>query len=335
MKKKIVLIIGALIMGSILTGCSNTGTRDVYGIVLKSDENAYNECVAEGFEEVIHASGGECIIKYPESATVEDQIIAINELIEREVVSISIAANDMNALESVLQEAMEKGIKVSAVDASVNAACRMVFVNQSEAKVVGQTLMEAVYDISGGAGQWAILSATSQAVNQNEWIEAMQVAAMEEPYQELLLVDIVYGNDEYEMSRKRTKELLEKYPDLEVICAPTANGLQAAAEVIREEGSDVKLTGLGLPSEMESYIGETDICPYMFLWDPMKLGQLTAYTSMALVDDEISGQTGDVFQAGELGEYRVTPDAYGGTEIVLGEPLRFDQENIAMWKERF
>ena len=53
---------------------------------------------------------------------------------------------------------MDAGIKVCGFDSKVNADSRMTFVNQAGTKEIGQTLMDAVYDITGGEGQWAILS---------------------------------------------------------------------------------------------------------------------------------------------------------------------------------
>ena len=68
----------------------------------------------------------------------------------------------------------------------------------------------------GGEGQWAILSATSQAANQNAWIEAMQnVMESDEKYANLELVDIVYGDDEPQPSTEQTQALLQNYPGSE------------------------------------------------------------------------------------------------------------------------
>ena len=57
---------------------------------------------------------------------------------------------------------MDAGIKVSSFDSAPNKDSRQVFVNQAGTVAVGQALMDAVLDISGGEGQFAILSATSQ-----------------------------------------------------------------------------------------------------------------------------------------------------------------------------
>ena len=306
-----------------------------YAIVTKSAGNPYNEREASGFEEVIKAAGGNCIVQHPESATADAQIAVINSLISQGVDSICLAANDENALQAVLQQAMDAGIQVSCLDSKVNKDSRATFVNQAGTVEIGQALMDAVYDISGGSGQWAILSATSQAANQNAWIEAMQKIMEEDSkYADLELVEIAYGDDEPQKSTDQTQALLTNYPDLKVICAPTTVGIAAAAKVLQDQGSAVKLTGLGLPSEMAEYIGDDDAhsCPYMFLWNPIDVGRLGAYVSMALVDGTITGAEGDKFTAGDLGDYTVVAAADGGTEIILGPPFKFDPSNIEEWK---
>ena len=304
-------------------------------IITKSAGNPYNEKEAEGFIEVVEAEGGEAIVQHPESATADAQISVIQSLISQGVDSICIAANDENTLQATLEEAMEEGIVVSCLDSKVNPESRATFVNQAGTMEIGKALVEAVYDMAGGEGQWAILSATSQAANQNAWIAAMEeVVASDDTYSKLELVEVAYGDDEPQKSTDQTLALMENYPDLKVICAPTTVGIAAAAKVLQDSDTQVKLTGLGLPSEMAEYIGDDDAhsCPYMFLWNPMDVGRLGAYTSIALINGEITGAAGDTFTAGDMGDYEVVEASDGGTEIILGAPYRFDASNIDEWK---
>ena len=180
-----------------------------------------NEKEAQGFKEIIEAEGGTAIIKHPETATADAQISVIQSLISQQVDAICIAGNDENALQAALEDAMNEGIKVSCLDAKVNPASRMTFVNQAGVKEIGEALMDAVLDISGGEGQWAILSATSQATNQNAWIDAMKEVMKDDKYSKLELVEVSYGDDEPQKSTDVTQALLQTYPDLKVICAPT------------------------------------------------------------------------------------------------------------------
>ena len=352
MKKRIIaLAIGIIMILSVLVSCgqqANTpdetkgGTPDASGmvcaLVTKSAGNPYNEKEAEGFEEIMKAEKVEYVIQHPESATAEAQIAVIESLISQGVSSIAVAANDANALSAVLQDAASKGIKICTLDSDVDPASRLTFCNQAGVQEVGQALVDAVYDLTGGEGQYAILSATSQATNQNAWIDAMKdISAKDDKYSKIELVEVAYGDDENQKSTDQTQALLAKYPDLKVICAPTTVGIAAAAKVLQDQGSKVKLTGLGLPSEMAEYIGDDDAhsCPYMFLWNPIDLGRLAAYTSIALVKGEITGAIGETFKAGDMENSPYTLTAVGDTEyseIILGPPFKFDPSNIEEWK---
>ena len=145
------------------------------------------------------------------------------------------------------------------------------------------------------------------------------------------LVKVAYGDDDPTKSTSETQALLQN-ADVKVIIAPTTVGMLAAGKVLQDKKSEVKLTGLGLPSEMAPFI-EDGTCPWMYLWNPIDIGYVAGYTMDALVKGTITGAVGDKLTAGELGEKAVTEAADGGTEVMLGDPFKFDPENIAEWKE--
>ncbi|MCF0146613.1 MAG: rhamnose ABC transporter substrate-binding protein [Eubacterium sp.] len=336
-KKLISAILGVSIVASLFAApVFAEDAAGTYALITKSAGNPYNEKEAEGFQKAVEAMGGKAVIQHPEAATADAQISVIQSLISQGVDSICIAANDSNALEAALTEAMASGIAVCSLDSATNADSRAVHVNQAGTMEVGQALIDAVLDLTGGEGQWAIVSATSQATNQNAWIDAMKaIAESDDKYAGLELVEVAYGDDEPQKSTDVTQALLTNYPDLKVICAPTTVGIAAAAKVLQDQKSPVKLTGLGLPSEMAEYIGDDDAhaCPYMFLWNPIDIGRLGAYTSAALVAGDITGEAGETFTAGDMGEYEIVEAADDGTEVILGPPFKFDPSNIGEWKD--
>ena len=335
MNKKLVsaILCGAMVLAAATPVMADGGVADGKKIALvgKSAGNAFFEIAANSFKETVEAEGGTVDVVYPEAATADAQIKVLDNLISQKPDAICISANDVNALQAKLEEAMDAGIKVSSFDSAPNKDSRQVFVNQAGTKQVGQALLDAVLDISGGEGQWAILSATSQAANQNAWIDAMKsIMEGDDKYSKLELVEVAYGDDEPQKSTDQTAALLEKYPDLKVICAPTTVGIAAAAKYLQDNGSACKLTGLGLPSEMLEYTGADDehSCPYFYLWDMQGLGKLSALTTIALINDEITGAVDETFTAGDLGDYTITAADDGGTEVVLGAPLEFNPDNI-------
>ena len=329
MKKLVSLALAGAMVLSAVSPVFAEGEK--IALVGKSAGNAFFEIAADSFVEAAEAEGATVDKVYPEAATADAQIKVLDNLISQHPDAICISANDVNALQAKLEEAMDEGIKISAFDSAPNPASRQIFVNQAGTKAVGQALLDAVYDIAGGEGQYAILSATSQAANQNAWIDAMKtIQEGDEKYANLELVEVAYGDDEPQKSTDQTAALLQNYPDLKVICAPTTVGIAAAAKYLQDNASSVKLTGLGLPSEMVEYTGADDAhsCPYFYLWDMQGLGKLSALTTLALIKGDITGELGETFTAGDLGDYEITAADDGGTEIVLGLPLEFNSDNI-------
>lgn len=301
--------------------------------VVKSTGNPYMERMIDGFKDVASKLGHTVVVKEPEQPTAEAQISMINEVVAQKVDGIAVAANDPDALQPILSKAKEKGIKVVSCDSSVNAQSRDVHVNQADPVAIGKALVEAAYDMTGGKGEFAILSATSQATNQNAWIAQMKEVLKNSKYANLKLDKIAYGDDLRDKSTTEMEGLLKSYPNLKCVVSPTTVGLAAASKVLVDQGyaEKIKITGLGLPSEMATYI-EKGVCPYMYLWNPIDVGKLTAYTLDALAQGKIKGEMGETFEAGDMGSKKVTTAADGGTEILLGDPFKFDKENIGQWK---
>jgi len=343
MKKALISMMVLGLTLSTLSGCSTkapgssnptpaVGGKPKYAIIAKSTGNPYNEKEMEGYKKAIGEIGGETILKAPDQPTAEAQIQMIQELVSQKVVSIAIAANDPDALQPALKKAMDAGIKVISLDSAVNAQSRLVHVNQADPNAIGRIEIETIAKMIGGKGEIAILSATSQATNQNSWITVMKKTLEDPKYKDIKLVKVAYGDDLRDKSVSETEALLKTYPNLKGIVAPSTVAVAAAAKVITDKGlkGKVQLTGLGLPSEMADYI-TSGVSMAVHLWNPIDVGYLAGYTSEALVKGTITGKTGEKFKAGTLGE-RTIITVEDGTEIMLGDPFEFNKSNIDQWK---
>ncbi len=333
MKRFLSVIISLALVLVLLGGSIYGAAQKRYAIIFKNTGNPYGEKIMEGFKKAIAELGGQAILKAPDQPTVEAQIQMIEELIAQRVEAIAISGNDPDALQPVLTKALKQGIKVLSFDSAVNQQSRMVHVNQADSERIGRIEIQAVAQMIGGNGQIAVLSATSQATNQNTWIEYMKDELKKPQYKNIQLVKVTYGDDLRDKSVSETEALLKTYPDLKAIIAPTTVGIAAAGKVLTDKGlkGKVHLTGLGLPSEMADYI-ESGICEWMYLWNPIDVGYLTGYAANALVKKTITGKAGQSFKAGKLGVKKVV-QVGKGTEIMLGDPFKFDKTNIGEWKK--
>jgi len=144
----------------------------------------------------------------------------------------------------------------------------------------------------------------------------------------------VYGDDLTDKSYQEMQGLINSYPDLKGVISPTTVGIAAAATCIKDNGlsGKIKLTGLGLPSEMAEALTD-GTCEGMFLWNPIDLGYCAAYAAVAMVKGEITGAVGEKIAAGRLGEREIMDAGDGGTFTIVGDPYLFNKDNIAEWKD--
>jgi rhamnose transport system substrate-binding protein len=290
----------------------------------KQVNNPYFDIAAQGAETAVGEYDGELNVTGPSEASASSQVSYINTLTQQGANVILTSANDPNAICSALDQARAADAKVVTFDSDTDPECRDLFISQATSEGIAQTQVDMMAEQIGGTGQVAILSATANATNQNAWIALMEEYAASE-YPDMEIVATVYGDDEDEKSFQETQGLLQTYPELKGIISPTTVGIAAAARYL--SGSEYKgrvaLTGLGTPNQMREFVKDGTVTAFA-LWNPEELGYLAAYAGAALAAGQITGEEGETFEAGELGEYTVEADGV----VVLGEPTQFNADNI-------
>ncbi len=330
--KKLIAIVLCLVMVFAMTACAAGGNgKTTYAIVCKDASNPYMKKMIEGFEAACKDLGVEFLTKSPETTSADDQIKIVGELVAQGVKGIAIAANDAAALEATIKEARDKGVTVVTLDSDTKGS--QMFVNQAGVEQVAQVLVDSVKDMLGeDGGEFAILSASSTATNQNAWIAAMEEILKKEEYANVKLVATVYCDDEPTKSTTETQNLILNHPNLEVICCPTTVGILACAQEVQKQGKAIKVAGLGLPSEMKEYVGDDKVCPYMYLWNPIDVGNCAAYMIKAIIDGNVK-EAGTEFKADNGKTYAVTAGDPAEKQIIVGPPFAFTGENIGEWAD--
>src|SRR4029450_9121699 len=126
----------------------------------------------------------------------------------------------------------------------------------------------------GGKGKFAVVSATPTSTNQNAWLAAMRRALPKHPG--LDMVAVVYGDDVSDKSYREASALIQQHPDLVVLVSISSVGIVATARAVEDRGltGKIKVTGLGLPSELIGYV-EKGVVPKFAIWNPVDLGFAT------------------------------------------------------------
>jgi rhamnose transport system substrate-binding protein len=303
-----------------------SGGAKTYVLVPKNLGNPYFDTANTGAQEAAKELG--VTVNYQGSAAADatQQIQLLNSLIAQKVTGLAISANDSDALVPTGKSAMDAGIPVVTWDSAIAPGGRTIHINQAEAQGIADVQLKMALDLTNGeGGDIAILSATSTAPNQNEWIKLMKESLAKPEYAKLKLVDTVYGDDDDTKSYNEAQGLFKKYPNLKVIIAPTTVGIAASARAVQDANlvGKVLVTGLGTPNQMREYV-KSGAAPQFALWNPADLGYLAIYAMDAIASGKIKGQPGDQFTAGKLGSYTVAAD---GT-VLLGLPFIYNKDNI-------
>ena len=331
-----VLTIGVAACSSSSTTKSGSNSGSVTGVkkglvvyfIPKDTQNPYEVIADQGGTAALKALGGKVVVSSGTSDTAAAQIPSIQAAIQAHADAIVIAGNDPSALCPSLGQAQAAGIKVISFDSDVTCP-KHLFINQANTQQIGTSEVDLLAKEINNTGQIAVLSAAATATNQNAWIGYMKQELAK--YPNMHLVSTVYGNDDPATSLTVLQGLLSANPNLKGIISPTTVGISTAAQYLDTHKSllsHLTLTGLGLPSQMKSYVHDGTVKEFE-LWDPSNLGYLAGYAAASLASGSASLNAGSKFTAGKLGSYTVLPTAGStGPSVVLGPPTVFNAANI-------
>ena len=190
----------------------------------KNTGNPYFDSITGGFVDACAAKGCEFEFVAPATAEATSQIPIIEAQIQRGVNVIGIAPNSPDALNQVLADAKAKGILVLTVNGDITGSeqFRDATILPVNFDIVGRDQVEMVGSLIGYEGEIAILSATTEAPDQNKWIVGMNETLASDPkYAKMSLVATVYGDDQPEKSTTEMEALLANFPNLKGVIAPT------------------------------------------------------------------------------------------------------------------
>ena len=297
------------------------GKRAVVALMPKAKGDPYFVSCKAGADEAAKELGVELLWDGPTDLDPAKQNEVVEAWITRGVDTIAVSVENKVGISTVLRKAKEKGIKVVTWDADAEKDARDFFINQATPQGIGHTLTDEAARITGGKGDFAIITASLSAANQNEWIKYIK-ERLAEKYPDLKLVTIQPSEGDRDRAFAETQTVLKVYPNVKLIMAIAAPAVPGAAEAVKQSGrTDVKVTGLSLPNMCRPYIKE-GVIESIVLWNTVDLGYLTVYTSNALAQGQLKAGDASI-TAGRLGKVEVA-----GDEVRLGAPFIFNKENI-------
>ena len=298
-----------------------TQKRMTIALMPKAKGDPYFVSCRAGAEEAARELGVELIWDGPTSLDPARQNEVVEGWITRQVDVIGVAVENQAGISTVLRKARQRGIHVLTWDADALTDARDFFVNQATPQGIGNTLTDEAARILDGRGEFAVITGSLSAANQNEWIKFIR-ARVAEKHPGLKLVAIQPSDDDRDRAFAETQTLLKVHPQIRMIVAISAPAVPGAAEAIKQSGrSDVKVIGLSLPNLCKPYVHD-GVLESVVLWNTANLGYLTVYAGHELRTGRLNHQMKSL-RAGRLGEIGIE-----GDQIVLGAPFIFNKSNI-------
>ena len=320
-----------LVAAVALTGCNKSSESGgnaaghkklTIALMPKSKGNAYFISCQKGAAKAAQELGVELIFDGPTDPDPAKQNEIVENWITLGVDAIAVACENKEGISTALRKAKAKGIKVVTYDADALPDAREFFVNQATPEGIGHALMDEAARLCGNEGEFAIITASLTAQNMIEWqkrIEERRAAR----YPSMKMAALRPCDDLKDKAQSEATTLLSAYPKLKLIMAICSPAVPGAAEAVKQAGKtgQVKVIGLGLPSENRKYVKE-GVTDTVILWKTEDLGYLTVQAALALANGTL--KAGDKsFKGGALGEFEIQ-----GDNILLGQPFLFTKENI-------
>ncbi len=312
--------LGAAVFATLVASAADS--KLIVAMLPKSKGNAYFISCKAGADKAAKELGVQLLFDGPTDSNAAKQNEIVENWITLGVDVIAVAAENKEGISTALRKAQKAGIKVVTYDADSMPDSRSFFVNQATPEGIGQSLMDEAARLTGGEGEFAVITASLTAANQREWQKHVE-ARLKEKYPKMKLVAVRPCDDLKDKAQSEATAMLSANPNLKLIMSICSPGVPGAAEAVKQAGKTgkVKVVGLGLPNENKRYVHE-GVTDSVILWNTGDLGYLTVYAGVAIAKGELKkGAT--TFKAGTLGSFAIQ-----GDNILLGKPFIFNKGNI-------
>ena len=246
-------------------------------------------------------------IKAPtEENDIERQNELLKEAISEEPDAILFSPSSFTESNDLLKEAKEKGIRISFIDSYTEEKVQDLTVATDNLEA-GEKLGKFAATLLDPDDQIAIVAhvkGVSTAVEREEGFRKGLGDLAKN------IVEVVYCDSQYEKSRKRTQELMEKYPNLKMVAGMNEYSSVGAARAVKAAGAKDRIQVVGVDSSQEAVqLMENGVFKGLVVQKAFKMGYIGVKETILMLRGKSYEK--DVNSGCEL----VTPDNMYDSEI--------------------
>ncbi len=256
------------------------------------------------------------------------QVQIMTDLVNQgQIDALLFSPNDPDACEAICKEAMDKGIIVIATEAS-----GMQNVNYDieafDETGLGAFLMDQLAEQMGEEGEYVTMVGSLTMESQNNWADAA-IAQAEKEYPNMKYLDErIVDDSDADVAYNKTKEAIEKYPNLKGILGTGSFDAPGAARAIKEMGltGQVFAISVAMPSEVADYIADGTLGS-VALWDAGVTAKAMCELAVQLFNGQEIGSTANLNVEGYT-------DCAVNDKVIVGDgQIAITKDNIDQWIE--
>ena len=307
------------------------GTSYKIAVVPKMTNIGWFQRMNVGVDDYNAANGTADNIIYGGSTEGADQAGYVEQLLADQWDAICVVPFDSQSLAPVLEKAKEAGIVVITHEAaSMDPQYFDYDIEAFSNKDYGENFAKELIDLTGGEGTYIQFVGDLNSVSHNEWCDAAD--AYFAANSNMKKQGCYETQDQTTSSYDQTKELLQKYPEINAIEGSASTDVAGAAQAVSELGlsGKVAIVGTSMSSICGQYIEDGTIASFS-VWDPAEAGKAMIELAIAVLDAKAAGNELDVASTSLNASGYESLTAGEGTPTVLYGNARVDvtKDNMA------
>jgi len=241
-------------------------------LVPKGAEHVFWQTVIAGAKAAADEVGATLDVKAPDSETnVEQQIQIIESFTTKGVDAIVMAACDRTGLNAYLKAAKDKGIIISVIDSGISEPELAVTYAATDNVLGGKRAAEKLAELVGDQGSVAVIPFIQGAQSSDEREKGFTDEIAK--HANITLLPPLYSKSQVEEAVKVTENLLSAHSELKGIFAANEPGAKGAAQVLKQQGLQGKVTLVGFDAAKDEVQDLKDgVIQALVIQDPFKMG---------------------------------------------------------------
>lgn len=308
-RRRVTATAAAVLVAASMTACNREESAEAqrqFAVVPGSTGYFYWGTLHAGAKQAAEELGAEII--WRGTATQSDitgQMNILQDFVNRKVSGIAFAANDTQALQTIVDQAEANSIPIVSADAGIDPQSIPLIATNNEA--AAGLAADYIGEQLGGQGKVALLpflatSATSQARLKGF---QDQIAAK---YPDVQIVATQYTDGDVNKALGIMNDILTANPDLDAVFGLNEPGVIGAVQAIQARNADVVVVGFDNAPDEVTALQEGTVSA-LVVQDPFKIG----YESVMALNKMADGETVD--ELIDTGATLVTQDNLNDPEI--------------------